>query len=106
MRLDPRNRDNYLLGVGVAYRAMWRCEEAITALKKFVTRHPNHGPTHVNLAACYAEVGKMEEAQAEIATVKKLYPDLFLEEARQRWPYKNPGDLERLLAALRKAGLK
>jgi adenylate cyclase len=46
------------------------------------------------------------QARAEIATAQKLTPSLSLETARQTWPYKNPADLERILAALRKAGLK
>jgi adenylate cyclase len=58
------------------------------------------------LAASYSELGREEEARAEIAEVVKMNPQFSLEGMRQRWPYKDPADLERYLAALRKAGLK
>jgi adenylate cyclase len=106
IRLNPRYPDGYLFALGFAYRGTGRCEEALEPLKKFVARNPNQTPVHVNLAICYAELGKLEEAQAEIAAAQKLNPRLSLEGARQTWPYKNPADLERLLVALRKAGLK
>lgn len=106
MRLNPRYPDDYLFVLGIAYRNMKRCEEALTPLKKFVASNPNHTPAHVNLAICYAELDRFEEARTEIEEAQKLVPKLSLEEAKQNWPYKNPADLERILAALRKAGLK
>jgi class 3 adenylate cyclase len=45
--------------------------------------------------------------RAEIAEVLKINARFSLAGIRQRWPYKDPTDLERLLAAaLRKAGLE
>ncbi len=61
---------------------------------------------HLGLAVSYSELGRGEEARAEIAEVLKIHPQFSLEGMRQRWPYKDPTDLERSLAALRKAGLK
>jgi hypothetical protein len=61
---------------------------------------------HLGLAASYSELGREEEARAEIAEVLKLNPQFSLAGIRQRWPYKEPADLERLLTALGKAGLQ
>jgi len=42
----------------------------------------------------------------EAAEVLRLSPQYSLEVMQQRWPYQDPAQVERLLAALRKAGLK
>ena len=60
----------------------------------------------MTLAACYAELGQLEEARAELAEALRLNPNYALESMRQRLLYKDPADLDRFLAALRKAGLK
>ena len=61
---------------------------------------------HLYLAAGYGELGREEEARAEAAEVLKISPQFSLEGARQRTPYKDPVDLERLIDQLRKAGLE
>jgi len=106
MRLDPRNRELYLFDVGSAYRLMGRYEEAITTLKRAITRYPNILGGHLTLAAVYSELGKDAEARAEVAEVLRLNPKFSLEVHRQRAPIKDPAAFERHLAALRKAGLK
>jgi adenylate cyclase len=104
IRLNPRSPVLYLHSLGQAYRVAGRYEEALVPLKKVLTLNPNFVSSHAVLAACYAELGR-EEARAEVAEILQLTPTWSLEILRQL-PYKNPADLERLLAALRKAGLK
>jgi adenylate cyclase len=106
MRLNPQYPPAYLLNLGIAYREVGRYEEALAPLKKVLTLNPNFAPAHWNLAACYAELGRLEEARAEVAEGLRLNPNASLEVIKQNAPYKNPADLERFLAALRKAGLK
>jgi len=62
--------------------------------------------SHLNLAGCYAELGRLEEARAEVAEVLRLNPNLSLEGLKQTVPFKDPADLERFLDGWRKAGLK
>jgi class 3 adenylate cyclase len=99
--LSPKNRR-----LGEAYRSTGRYEEAIAAFKRALTRNPDLLPAHLNLAAIYSELGREEEARAEAAEVLKISPKYSLEVWRQRAPYKDPAVLERMLAALRKVGLK
>ena len=106
MRLDPRNREVYLFEVGRAYLAMDRYEEAITALKRVLTRAPNFLGAHLVLAGAYSELGRETEAQAEAAEVLRISPNFSLEVGRQRSPNKDQARFERYLAALRKVGLK
>ena len=47
----------------------------------------------------------MKEARAEVAEVLRVSPRASLEDMRPRWPYKDQAVLERILGALRKAGL-
>jgi adenylate cyclase len=106
MRLNPWYPINYIGSLGWAYRMAGRYEEAIVPLKKVLTLAPNMAIAHLNLSACYAELGRLEEAQAEMAEALRLNPTFSLEKARQMYPFKDPADLERFLAAWSKAGLK
>ena len=85
---------------------MGQYEEALVPLKKVLALNPNSGAAHRMLAVCYAELGRLDEARAEVAEVLRLNPNYSLEWVRQNMPYKDPADLERWIAALRKAGLK
>jgi adenylate cyclase len=105
MRLNPRYPPNYLFQLGWAYRVAGRCQEAVATLTKVLVLTPNLATAHANLAACYAELGREEEAQGEVAEILRLTPNWSLEGMRQT-PYKDPAAAERLVAALRKAGLK
>jgi TolB-like protein/DNA-binding winged helix-turn-helix (wHTH) protein/Tfp pilus assembly protein PilF len=107
MRLDPPPyADNYALSLGSAYHLAGRYEEAITPLKRYLTRYPNRLQAHLVLAAVYSELGREAEARAEAAEMLRVNPHFSLEIHRQRAPLKEPAVLERQLTALRKAGLK
>jgi adenylate cyclase len=106
MRLNPHYPPVYLFFLGEAYRFTGRYEEAIAAYKRALTRNPDLLPVHIMLAVIYSELGREEEARAEVAEVLKISPKYSLEGVRQMWPYKDQAVLERELAALRKAGLK
>jgi adenylate cyclase len=106
LRLNPHDPFFYLFNLGVAYRLMGRYEEAITAFKRVLSRNPNFAPALAHLLVAYSELGQEAEAQAEAAAILRLSPNFSLEVLGQRHPFKDQTDLERLLAALRKAGLK
>jgi len=106
MRLNPRHPVTYLHSLGLAYRLTGRNEEALAAYKRALARNPDLLVAHFMLAAIYSELGREEEARAEVAELLRLSPGFSLEVARQRTPYKDQAKLERLLAGLRKAGLK
>jgi TolB-like protein/Flp pilus assembly protein TadD len=106
MRLNPHYPPFYSFQLGEAYRYTGRNEEAIAAYKSALTRDPNILPAHLGLATIYSELGREEEARAEVAEVLRLNPKYSLEVLRQISPYKDSADLERMVAALRKAGLK
>ncbi len=106
MRLNPRPPVWYASYLATAYRLAGRTEEAITTFKGVTARTPKYLPPHLHLAAIYSELGREEEARAEVAEILTLNPNFSLEGVKQRWPFKDSALLERYLAALRKAGLK
>jgi len=106
MRLNPRYPSDYLWILGAAYLLRERYEEAIAIQKQALNLNPNMLASHLALVVIYSELGRVEEVQAEVAEALRISPQLSLEVWRQRAPYKDPTVLERILAALRKAGLK
>ena len=106
LRLNPRLPPRNLLQLGHTYYLAGRSEEAIAALKKSLNGSPADLDAHLLLAAVYSELGRDTEAQAEAAEVLRINPKWSLEVWKQRSPYKEPALLERVFAALRKAGLK
>jgi tetratricopeptide (TPR) repeat protein len=106
MRLNPRYSPFYSNTLGLACLVTKRYDEAIATLKETLARNPNWMPAHGNLAVTYSELGRQEEARAEVAEVLRLSPNLSVEGLRQRLPFKDRAQTERYLGALRKAGLK
>lgn len=94
------------LSLGNAHRLTKRYDEAIATFKKILTVMPHHLGSHFGLAAVCSELGREEEVWGEVAEVLRINPQFSLEALQQRLPYKDPAELERHLAALRKAGLK
>jgi tetratricopeptide (TPR) repeat protein len=83
-----------------------RYEEALVPGEKFLALAPNSIPAHFNLAIIYSELGREEEARVVVTGLQRLAPKVSVEFYRQYLPFKDPADVERHLAALRKAGLK
>jgi adenylate cyclase len=105
MRLNPRYPPMYVLQLSIAYRMAGRYEEVLAPGEKFLALAPNSTPAHFNLAVLYSELG-MEEKARTVVDWQRLNPNVSVEVFRQFLPFKNPKDLERYLATLRKAGLK
>jgi adenylate cyclase len=106
MRLEPAQPFWYFWFLGHAYFLAGQHEEAIETLKRALNRKPDFWVAHVYLAASYSELGRQEEARAEVSEVVRLRPQISSEDWRQRLPYKDQAVLERLSESLRKAGLK
>ena len=106
IRLNPNCPTHYFLNFGTSYRMMGQYQEAITQYKKALRIAPNNIIAHLALAATYSSLGRDEEAHAEAEEVLKINPKFSLESYAKMLPFKNQAQLDRLVEALRKAGLK
>jgi adenylate cyclase len=106
LRLKPRFPANFFGALGLAYRLIGRHEDALDAQKQALSHTPNWLQAHWELVVIYSALGREEEAQVEVGEIRRLSPKFSVEGMRQMSPFTDPGETERILAALRKAGLK
>ncbi|MFC1823406.1 tetratricopeptide repeat protein [Thermodesulfobacteriota bacterium] len=106
MRLNPVYPAYYLFFLGQAYYLERQYDKAIDAFERAFHLNPDWFPSHIYLSACYAELDRIEDAQAAVAQVMKAQPTFSIEHWRMHVPYKNQADVDRWINALRKAGLK
>ncbi len=105
MRRDPYFPAFYLAWLGHAYFMTGQYAEAIVALRRGVERDASYVPFHLFLAATYAANGMETEAKQAAAQVLGLVPGFTLSGYAGFIGHRHRMDLERDLAALRKAGL-
>jgi adenylate cyclase len=92
--------------LGRAYFMTGQYNDAILTFKKLLDVNPNYLPAHAFLAASYSSLGREAEATAAVKEVLRVNPEFSLESYAKILPYKYEADIERYIAALRKAGLK
>jgi tetratricopeptide (TPR) repeat protein len=100
-RLNPHYPDWYLWYLGDIYDTLGRSEDVIATVQRM------HDPSEGRrlLAANYAHLGMMKEAEAAARDVLRLHPQFRISVWRERPPYRDPAPLERFVEGLRKAGL-
>ncbi|MFC1886730.1 tetratricopeptide repeat protein, partial [Thermodesulfobacteriota bacterium] len=110
-RLDPFPV-NFVYGIlGLTYFHLGRYEDALETYKKLLELAQKGEysliTTHRQLAATYAMLGQDEEAQYHIAELLKVNPKHSIKNyAKYAYKlYENKADADRVLNALRKAGL-
>ncbi len=105
MRLNPHYSFFYSTVRGQIAFQLKRFEEAATAFEAAVNRNPQFPMAHQFLAATYARLGRIEDAEWEAGELLTLLPDFTLSAERARAPYKREEDLDLYIEGLRKAGL-
>jgi adenylate cyclase len=110
-RLDPIPPAYSLHGAGNSYFLAERYTDALTQYKRLLDRvkKGEYNPlfVHLNLAQTYIMIGQEKEAQEHVAEVLKLKPKYSIKRYANTFTrfYKNQTDRDRLINALRKAGL-
>ena len=106
IHLNPGSPFWYLFAQGNAYFSMERYSEAIAACIKAAIINPNFIFSHLLLLACYGNLGKREECEAELKECLARMPDLTVSWAEEVMPYKDRDVLTRFINDLREAGLR
>ncbi len=100
LRLSPRDRmATYLNGVGEAHFFSRRFDEAATNLRASLELAPNFPVTYRILAACYAHLGRLDEAREIVGRLRAITPAVVERGTR----YRNPELRELFLSGLRLA---
>src|SRR6516162_4386062 len=87
LRLSPRERIDVPLGPsGVAYFFKHRFDEAAAKLLLSVRDHPGFPPTYRTLAACYAHIGRLDEARAIVVRLRAITPQIVPRDLPRRNP--------------------
>jgi adenylate cyclase len=102
MRLNPFYPDWFLWNAAIVYYPARKYDAVIDAVERM--REPPVDPL-LFLAASYAQLGRLNEAQAAVKRVLALDPKATVAKFAAQQPYKNPDDLEHYKDGLRKAGL-
>jgi TolB-like protein/DNA-binding winged helix-turn-helix (wHTH) protein len=105
MRLSPIYPDWFLSELARAYFLTGKYEQAIEVLNRRLQYDPDSGEALILLAATESAMGRVDKAKAALARFLAPRPAYTLRHYASGEFFKNPEDLNRVLEALRKAGL-
>jgi adenylate cyclase len=99
LRLNPSAPPGFgLRQIGAAYFFSHRFAEAVPKLLSAIQVDPSHPLPYRCLAACYAHMGRLEEARDIVQRLRAVNPTVLRSN-----PYRRPEDRELLLSGLRLA---
>lgn len=104
MRYDPYISSGLLMNVGIGNYLKGDYDKSLNWLEQCTARWTNFLGCHIVLAATYAQVGRLEDAAAEVAEISRLAP--FFEVDIYGSAYHNPQDRAKIVSGLKKAGLQ
>ena len=104
--LNPLHPSNYPFHRGQALFILKRYEEAIEAFNFGLTQNPTSQRLRVWLAATYAQVGLIEDAQWEASEILTSDPDFAPANLESIFPFQNSEDLQIFNSALNMAGFR
>ena len=109
-KLNPKYLSSWHAGyidfLGFALFTAGRYEESMATWKEAIIHYGPMVLRQAFLAASYSELSREEEARAVAQKLLEANPKFSLPSWQLARTYKNPRDTERLLNALRKAGLE
>jgi len=100
MRLNPRGqRGFHLAGIGFAHFLNHRFDDALAVLRVSLEEVPAFTPAYRTLAACYAHMGRLDEARSILKRLVALTPVIV----PTTNPFRHPEHVELFLSGLRLA---
>ena len=105
LRLNPIPPIRYLRDIGVAYRYLGEYEKAIKIYKRCMKRAPNDFSNYVAIAVAYSLAGQEDNAKISVRKLLNLFPDYSIELVKKYPGFNSPDQHERVIKALRNAGV-
>jgi TolB-like protein/class 3 adenylate cyclase len=105
MRLSPHPPAWYTYGLAIAELWNGNFPEAERASRLNLLQEPDDPYSSVNLATVLAFQGKAEEARQVVSRLRARFTDFGFANIRRSERYRNPNDLEKVIAALGSVGL-
>jgi len=100
LRLSPRESIGGTLStMGMAYFFKHQYNQAVSKLILAIQDHPGFPPSYRTLAACYAHMGRLDEARAIVARLRAIAPLHVSSDL----PFRKSEDRELLMSGLRLA---
>jgi adenylate cyclase len=108
IRLNPNAPTHTFMFLGHAFRNAGRFEEAVLAYKKSLQRAPDFVAARIGLGTTYSLMGREKEARAEAEEVLRINPKFSLDHFARTalMSYKDQSEIDKVVNAMRKAGLK
>jgi len=106
IRLNPFGPSTLYRELGNALRWVGQFEEAVSAYKKAIQIAPDNILAHIGLTCTYSMMGLEKEARAEAAEVLRINPKFSLDKYANAAFFKDQPQKDKVVNALRKAGLK
>ncbi len=108
IRLNPNASTITFVNLGHAFRNAGRFEEAVSAYRKGIQRAPNYIIAHIGLGTTFSLMGRDNEARAEAKEVLRINPKFSLDHFAKTGAssYKDQSEIDKIVNAMRKAGLK
>jgi len=106
IRLNPMPPAAYLYQLALCYSFSGAFEKAIAVCRKAISQNPDDLAVRLTSTIAYSLAGHQEEARAEAKEVLRISPKFTVAYAEKTWPYKNQADIDFIVNALSKAGLK
>jgi len=101
LRLSPHARTaSTVMGIGVAYFFAQRFEDAVAMLLRSLQEQPDWAPAYRMLAACYAHMGRLDDATNIVERLRAITPLIVPKSAAH---LRNPEHRELYLSGLRLA---
>jgi TolB-like protein/cytochrome c-type biogenesis protein CcmH/NrfG len=106
MRLNPFCPGYYLWNLATACYCARRYEDVLVSMKEYLSRYPKFIRPRRVLAAAYAQLGRIDEAQKETEIILAAEPNTSLKRVRENdtLVWKKAGDQEHWIDGLRLAG--
>lgn len=107
IRISPRDpwMYHFRLGMARAHFAAANYGQTVDWAQRSIERKPN-GPAYRLMAASYAHLGEMDEAQVALGDLLRVQPTFTLAGLRRFYAGMDPDFSERVVAGLQRSGLE